>query len=132
MDPDGFDPIADTVGPGIYSGNIVRDRSGNPVMGKQYRNHNPTPGPVYAGTGYTEMAKAIHKGPEEVKELLRCGADPNEVMTGGSFLSFNSMNSKPYSFFKCRCNAFAYMRYEPSGTIINRAPDSGRGPHRSA
>lgn len=83
-DPDGFDPIADTVGAGIYSGKVVRDATGAVVIGKQYRNHNPAPGPVYAGGGYTEMADAIHRGPDAVQALLAGGADPNEVMTGGA------------------------------------------------
>ncbi|KAG2435793.1 hypothetical protein HXX76_006989 [Chlamydomonas incerta] len=83
-DPEGFDPVADTVGPGIYSGKVKRDEQGNVVLGKQYQNHNKVPGPVYAGGGYTEMANAIRKGPEAVKALLDSGADPNEVMTGGA------------------------------------------------
>jgi len=30
----------------------MRDKAGQVVVGKQYQNHNPTPGPVYAGGGY--------------------------------------------------------------------------------
>lgn len=85
MDPDGFDPVADTVGAGIYSGNVKRDEDGNVIWGKQYENHNPQPGPIYAGTGYTNMAKAIHRGPDAVSALLL--QDPslvNEIMTGGA------------------------------------------------
>ena len=39
-DPDGFDRQADTVGAGIYSGNVKRDKDGNVIWGKQYQNHN--------------------------------------------------------------------------------------------
>ena len=53
--------------------------------GSQYENHCPTPGPVYAGTGYTAVARAIHAGPEAVKALLDAGTvDVDEVMTGGA------------------------------------------------
>ncbi|GLC45310.1 hypothetical protein PLESTM_001718700 [Pleodorina starrii] len=83
-DPEGFDPVADTVGPGIYSGRVKQDANGNVLWGRQYENHNPAPGPIYAGGGYTEMAKAIHEGPDAVRRLLAAGADPNEIMTGGA------------------------------------------------
>lgn len=43
-DRDGFDPYADSVGPGIYGGNVVRDAKGEIVIGEQYQNHNPRPG----------------------------------------------------------------------------------------
>ena len=39
-DPEGFNPYADTVGPGIYGGSIERDSSGKVVIGEQYQNHN--------------------------------------------------------------------------------------------
>lgn len=84
-DPDGFDPYRDSVGPGIYGGNVLYDKDGHVVEGKQYQNHNPRPGPVYAGTGYTDMSKALHAGPEAVRSLLK--EDPTlieEVSTGGA------------------------------------------------
>ncbi len=84
-DPDGFDPVLDTVGAGIYSGKVVRDADGKVVIGKQYKNHNPHPGPVYAGGGYTDIANAIHQGFDAVQALLI--KDPslvNEIMTGGA------------------------------------------------
>lgn len=85
MDSDGFDPVADTVGPGIYSGKVQKDSEGNIVWGKQYQNHNPNPGPVYSGEGYTDMAKAIHRGPEAVQALLvQKPSLVNEIMTGGA------------------------------------------------
>lgn len=52
---------------------------------RQYQNHNPVPGPVYAGGGYTDMSNAIHAGPEKVKQLL--AQQPhlvNDVATGGA------------------------------------------------
>ena len=55
------------------------------MIGQQYQNHNPRPGPIYAGTGYSLMSRAIHTGPDKVKEIL---VDyPNlkeEVSTGGA------------------------------------------------
>ena len=37
----GFDPYADSVGPGIYGGVVRRDAEGELVIGEQYQgNHN--------------------------------------------------------------------------------------------
>ena len=36
-DDEGFNPYADTVGPGIYGGRVQRDDSGDIVIGKQYQ-----------------------------------------------------------------------------------------------
>ncbi len=83
-DPDGWDPEADTVGAGIYSGRVKRDASGAVVYGAQYAGHNPRPGPVYAGGGYTDIARAIQVGPQAVAALLAAGADPDEEQTGGA------------------------------------------------
>lgn len=38
-DPDGWDPVRDTVGPGIYSGKVQRNDDGSVVYGAQYANH---------------------------------------------------------------------------------------------
>eukprot|EP00937_MAST-01D_sp_MAST-1D-sp2_P001641 g1641.t1 len=84
-DPEGFDPYADSVGAGIYGGNVLYDAEGNVVVGRQYQNHNPRPGPVYAGTGYTEMARALQSGPAAVRAALK--RDPSlksEISTGGA------------------------------------------------
>ena len=59
-DPEGFDPYADTVGPGIYGGSVERDDQGEIVIGEQYQNHNNRPGPVYDGRGYSIMSRALH------------------------------------------------------------------------
>lgn len=85
-DPDGFDPYADTVGAGIYGGNVKKDNKGNILWGKQYQNHNPNPGPIYDGTGYTKISKAIHTGdPKIVEQLLKKDKDlVNEISTGGA------------------------------------------------
>jgi len=85
-DPEGFDPYADTVGAGIYGGSVKRDEStGEVIIGQQYQNHNHVPGPVYDGTGYSMMAKAIHSGPETVKKILNdFPALKEEVSTGGA------------------------------------------------
>lgn len=84
-DPDGFDPYADTVGPGIYGGSVKRDEQGNVVIGEQYQNHNNVPGPVYDGTGYSLMSRAIQIGPEKVKEIINDFPKlKEEVSTGGA------------------------------------------------
>lgn len=85
-DPEGFDPGRDTVGPGIYGGRVVRDESGQVVWGKQYQNHNPRPGPVYAGGGYTPTVRALHESSgNELRALLTRFPDlVNEVETGGA------------------------------------------------
>lgn len=84
-DPEGFDPYADSVGPGIYGGSVERDGNGDVVIGRQYQDHNSRPGPVYDGGGYSLMSRAIHAGPEKVREIL---ADHpglvGEVSTGGA------------------------------------------------
>jgi hypothetical protein len=83
-DDEGFDPYADSVGPGIYGGKVKRDPStGQVVIGKQYQNHNPNPGPVYAGGGYTDINRALGAGDAAVAALL--DSDPslvNEISTG--------------------------------------------------
>ncbi|MEM6787422.1 MAG: ankyrin repeat domain-containing protein [Myxococcota bacterium] len=84
-DPEGFDPYRDTVGPGIYGGKIERDAEGKPVMGRQYQNHNPRPGPVYTGGGYTEMNETLRRGPEAVAAVLAEHPEwVNEISTGGA------------------------------------------------
>jgi len=84
-DPDGFDPYADTVGAGIYGGNVKRDAEGKLIYGRQYQDHNARPGPVYAGSGYTEMSQALGRGPEAVEELLKRSPElVHEVSTGGA------------------------------------------------
>ncbi|KAL3774494.1 hypothetical protein ACHAWO_007014 [Cyclotella atomus] len=65
-DNEGFDPYADTVGAGIYGGIVKRDDDGAVVIGRQYQNHNPRPGPVYAGGGYAPSTRML----EDVNELI--------------------------------------------------------------
>ena len=50
---------------------MKRNENGEILIGQQYQNHNSRPGPVYDGTGYSLMSKAIQAGPEKVKEVLR-------------------------------------------------------------
>lgn len=94
-DKEGFDPYADSVGAGIYSGTVRRDGSGAVVIGKQYQNHNSKPGPVYAGGGYTPVANAIARFQTEgggdsgdsstLGQLLTTHPDlVNDVATGGA------------------------------------------------
>lgn len=84
-DNEGFDPYADTVGAGIYGGKVKRDAEGRVIDGRQYQNHNPRPGPIYTGGGYTEMSRALSKGADAVLALLAGDASlVNEVSTGGA------------------------------------------------
>lgn len=84
-DPEGFDPYADSVGPGIYGGNVKRDADGQIVIGRQYQDHNSRPGPVYAGTGYSEMSHALSRGPDAVAAVLQRSPDlVHEISTGGA------------------------------------------------
>jgi len=84
-DPEGFDPYADTVGPGIYGGSVKRDDNGDIVIGQQYQNHNARPGPVYDGTGYSLMSRAIQAGPDKVAAILKdYDFLKNEISTGGA------------------------------------------------
>merc|ERR1719189_3123208 len=99
-DPDGFDPVADTVGAGIYGGNVKRDANGAVIIGKQYKSHNPYPGPVYDGTGYTLMSQMVHTGdPKKVAEFLEKHPElVNDISTGGATpLHTAGMSRKPYS-----------------------------------
>eukprot|EP00438_Fugacium_kawagutii_P027452 Skav208103 [mRNA] locus=scaffold1681:270079:277632:- [translate_table: standard] len=90
-DNEGFDPYADTVGPGfrsIYGGIVKRDESGQIVIGRPlmgyYQNHNPRPGPVYAGGGYTPINEAL-LACDGLQELLDKFPDlANDVSTGGA------------------------------------------------
>jgi hypothetical protein len=77
--------VSDSVGPGIYGGRVQRDEHGSIIIGKQFQNHNPMPGPVYDGGGYTAMSKALSQGVSAVEALLK--QDPslvNEISTGGA------------------------------------------------
>lgn len=83
---DGFDSAADAVGPGIYGGSVQRDPiNGGILIGTQYENHNHRPGPLYDGSGYSLMGRAIHMGEAKVKEILRDYPQLlEEISTGGA------------------------------------------------
>jgi len=83
-DAEGFDPYGDTVGPGIYSGTVKRDADGQVVIGRQYQNHNPRPGPVYSGGGYTPTSKLLADGPALGAWLDKHPDLVNEITTGGA------------------------------------------------
>ena len=73
------------MGPGIYGVSVKRDTDGNVVIGEQYQNHNPLPGPVYDGGGYSLMSRAIHAGVEKVQQVLQDFPNlKNEISTGGA------------------------------------------------
>lgn len=84
-DNEGFDPYRDSVGPGIYGGIVKRDKDGNVIIGKQYQNHNPRPGPVYAGGGYTPSSKALKDIEGVLVPLLNKYPElSNDITTGGA------------------------------------------------
>ena len=74
------------------------------VWGKQYANHNPNPGPVYDGRGYSTMSQAIHTGDADVvKGLLKRDASlAHELSTGKTecvaALLFGSLSSGTRTF----------------------------------
>lgn len=83
-DKEGFDPYADSVGPGIYGGVVKRDAEGELVIGEQYQGHNPKPGPVYAGGGYTPVNQALRED-TRLAQLLDTWPDlVNDISTGGA------------------------------------------------
>jgi hypothetical protein len=84
-DKEGFDPYADSVGPGIYGGIVKRDINGNVVIGAQYQGHNPNPGPVYAGGGYTPTIKMLGSDLESLRSWFQKYPDLiDEITTGGA------------------------------------------------
>jgi ankyrin repeat protein len=74
------------VGPGIFGGRVERHANGSVVIGRQYDDYNPLPGPVYAGGGYTELNAAIRAADHDaVRAMLQ--AEPSladEISTGGA------------------------------------------------
>ena len=83
-DAEGFDPYRDSVGPGIYGGVVKRDAGGAVVVGRQYQNHNPRPGPVYAGGGYTPINRALGDDAAVAALLDKWPDLVNDVSTGGA------------------------------------------------
>jgi len=83
-DSEGFDPYADSVGPGIYGGIVKRDELGQVVIGRQYQNHNPRPGPVYAGGGYTPMCRALGDDSAVLALLVKFPDLVNDISSGGA------------------------------------------------
>ena len=84
-DNEGFDPYQDSVGPGIYGGRVKRDKvDGSVIFGKQYQNHNPTPGPVYDEGGYALVVKALDDMNRLEALLLKFPDLANDVTTGGA------------------------------------------------
>lgn len=85
-DNEGFDPYADSVGAGIYGGKVKRDpKTGEILVGRQYQGHNPVPGPIYSGGGYTAMSEALRRGERAIAALLE--KEPSlvdEISTGGA------------------------------------------------
>ena len=82
---EGLDAESDSVGAGIYGGMVERNADGSIVIGQQYEEHNPIPGPVYAGGGYTRMSDAIRTGPDAVAALLAESPElATEISTGAA------------------------------------------------
>ena len=80
---EGLDAESDSVGPGITVAATDRD-DGEVVIGQQFEEHNPLPGPVYAGGGYTALSSAIRTSPEEVGRVPEAPELAFEVTTGGA------------------------------------------------
>lgn len=84
-DNEGFDPYADSVGAGIYSGIVKRDSNGSVIIGAQYQGHNPNPGPVYAGGGYTPTSRKLGGDLDALRSWFQKYPDlVNEIATGGA------------------------------------------------
>merc|ERR1719461_335633 len=84
-DNEGFDPYRDSVGPGIYGGRVKRNEcDGSVIIGKQYQNHNPRPGPVYLGGGYAPIVEALSDENKLKGLLLKYPDLANDVTTGGA------------------------------------------------
>ena len=102
-DNEGFDPYRDSVGAGIYGGIVKRSDSGEIVIGRQYQNHNPRPGPVYGGGGYApstlmlddvqgKLIPLLDKYPDLVNDITTGGAQPLH-MCGMSRSKQNAVNA---------------------------------------
>jgi hypothetical protein len=88
-DDEGFDPYADSVGPGIYGGIVLRHlpnhpNAGDVVIGRQYQDHNPRPGPVYAGGGYAPSTLMLEDADMLTYMLNKYPDLVNDVTTGGA------------------------------------------------
>lgn len=81
-DNEGFDPYADTVGAGIYSGIVQRNPTdGSVLIGGQYQNHNKAPGPMYAGGGYSPISRAITSYRSELTPLSSSASSNKSAQT---------------------------------------------------
>ena len=99
---DGLDAEADGVGPGIYGGRVDRDDAGEVVIGQQFEEYNPIPGPVYAGGGYTEVGRGAGTQLQGAFEMRsgsrrRRGRDVDiPRATGRRPLTIERKSSRPY------------------------------------
>ena len=111
-DNEGFDPYADSVGPGIYGGIVKRDENGNVMIGEQYQNHNPNPGPIYAFGGYTSTIKKLQSSDvNDIAAWFQKYPDlVNEITTGGATPLHMAGMSK-------RCERVTSMLIELGGDI---------------
>ena len=85
-DNEGFDPYRDSVGAGIYGGIVKRSSdSGDVLLGRQYQNHNPSPGPIYNGGGYAPSTLMLDDVQGKLIPLLEKYPDlVNDITTGGA------------------------------------------------
>ena len=84
-DNEGFDPYRDSVGAGIYGGIVKRSELGEVLIGRQYQNHNPTPGPIYNGGGYAPSTLMLDDVQNKLIPLLDKYPDlVNDITTGGA------------------------------------------------
>ena len=113
------------MGPGIYGGVVRRDAAGEVVTGEQYQGHNPRPGPVYAGGGYTPVNSAL-RDLARLGELLDQWPDlVNDVSTGqktiGALIKQNSLKCAKVSFYH---QPLVLLNYLP-----RRSPAAAHGRH---
>ena len=65
---------------------MKRDGNGAVLIGEQYQRHNPVPGPIYAGGGYTPTNRILQSG-DLARLAAWLDAHPdlvNDVSTGGA------------------------------------------------
>jgi hypothetical protein len=122
-DNEGFDPYADSVGAGIYSGTVQRAADGSVVIGKQYQGHNPRPGPVYSGGGYTPISEAISRfHPETLASPRRTPRSRSSFTRTPTW----STTSRPEAPPRCTRAACRGPTNTPPRSSLARAPTSQR------
>ena len=111
-DADGFDPYADSVGPGIYGGRVRRDANGRVILGQQYQNHNPELGPCLRWWRIHRDVQSTVAGRFGRRSASQAGPRPGK----------RNLN--------WRCSPAAHVRHERPQPARHRVPDLSRRRHR--